>query len=97
MNLQSADSLDGPDAGAFGDKTLARKLLVDPGHDPQKRRFARPVDAEDADLGVGIEGEVDVFQDLFSAWVGLAETLHVINELPRYGDLVFGNPKVRRD
>ena len=23
------------------------------------------------------------------AWVGLAETLHVINELPRYGDLVF--------
>jgi type IV secretory pathway protease TraF len=28
MNLQSADSLDGPDAGAFGDETLARKLLV---------------------------------------------------------------------
>ena len=72
------------DAGAFGDETLAGKLLVDPGHDPQKRRFARPVDAEDADFGVGIEGKIDIFQDLFSTGVGLAEPLHVINELPRH-------------
>src|SRR6202045_4479871 len=57
------------DARAFGDETLAGKLLVDPGHDPQKRRFARPVNAEDADLGVGIEGKIDIFQDLFFAWV----------------------------
>ena len=36
-----------------------------PGHDPQKHRFARPVDAEDADLGVRIEGEVDLLKNRF--------------------------------
>jgi hypothetical protein len=53
--------------------------------------------AEDADLGVGIERQVDIFQDLLSAWVGLAETLHVINELPRHGVLVFPLENISRE
>ena len=43
------------DAGALGDPGLAGVFLVEPGHDLEQRRFARAVDAEHADLGVGIE------------------------------------------
>ena len=32
----------------------------------------------------GIEGEIDVLQDLLAARIGLAEALHVIDELPRH-------------
>ena len=71
------------DPGAFGDKTLADEFRVEAGHDAQQRRLARAVDAEHADLGVRIEGEVDVLQNLLAAGPGLAEALHVIDELAR--------------
>ena len=52
------------DPGALGDPGLAVIFLVDAGHDPQQRRFAGAVDAEHADLGVGIERQMDVIEHL---------------------------------
>ena len=69
------------DARALGHPALAGELLVDAGHDAQQRRFAGAVDAEHADLGVGIERQVDVLQDLAVARIGLGEAFHVIDEL----------------
>ena len=64
------------DPGAFGDEAFAGEFLVDPGHDPQQRRFAGAVDAEHADLGVRVEGEMDVVENLLArpdrSWSGLA-------------------------
>ena len=72
------------DPRALGDEALARIFLVGARHDAQQRRFAGAVDAQNADLGVGIKGEIDVLQDLLAARIGLAEALHVIDELPRH-------------
>ena len=69
------------DAGAFGDPAVTGKLGVEAGHDPQERRLARTVDAEHADLGVRVERQVDVIQDLLASRVGLGQALHVIDEL----------------
>ena len=52
------------DARALGDQALAGPFLVDAGHDAQERRLAGAVDAEHADLGVRVEGQVDVLEDL---------------------------------
>ena len=60
---------------------LAGEFVVEPGHDAQQRRLAGAVDAEHADLGVGIERQVDVLQNLPVARIGLGQTLHVIDEL----------------
>ena len=91
------------DPGAFGDPALAGELLVDARHDPQQRALARAVGAEDADLGIGIEGQVDVLQDLPVARIGLGQTLHVIDELPghcapllRLGSEEAGSPPTMR-
>ena len=73
------------DAGALGDPGLAGIFLVDAGHDPQQRRFAGAVDAEHADLGVGVERQMDVIEHL-SGRVGLGQTLHEIDELARHRD-----------
>ena len=69
------------DARALGDEALAGEFGVEAGHDPQQRRLARAVDAEHADLGVGVEGQVDVLEHLLAAGPGLVQTLHVIDEL----------------
>jgi hypothetical protein len=69
------------DTGALGDPGLPGELGVDARHDPQQGRFAGTIDAEHADLGVRIERQVDVLQDLPVARIGLRETLHVIDEL----------------
>ena len=69
------------DAGALGDPGLAGELLVDAGHDLEQRRLARAVDADHADLGVRVEGQLDVLQDLLAAGIGLGQALHVIDEL----------------
>ena len=70
------------DPRPLGDPAIARELGVDAGHDPQQRALAGAVDAEDADLGVGIERQIDVLQDLPVARIDLGETLHMVNELP---------------
>ncbi len=72
------------DAGALGGPSLAGKLGVEAGHDAQQRRLAGAVDAEHADLGIGIERQVDVLQDLAVARIGLGEPLHMVDELPRH-------------
>src|SRR5690606_38602272 len=69
---------------ALGEPRLAGELGVEAGHDPEQRRLARAIGAEDADLGVGVEGQRDVLQHLPPA-VGLGEALHMIDELPRHG------------
>ena len=69
------------DARALRDPALADEILVDAGHDAQQGGLARAVDAEHADLGVRVEGQVDVIQDLPVRRIGLGETLHVIDEL----------------
>ena len=69
------------DARAFGDPALAGEIRVDAGHDAQQCGFAGPVDAEHADLGVRVEGQMDVIQHLLGRRKGLGQTLHVIDEL----------------
>ena len=59
-----------------------------PGHDLHQGGFAGAVDADDADLGAGIEAQPDVLQDLLAAGIGLGQTLHHINELrPGHGNI----------
>ena len=43
---------------------FAHELFVLPGHDLEQRRFARTVRPQHADLGAGIEVQVDVLEDL---------------------------------
>src|SRR6266550_699812 len=71
---------------ALGDPRLAVIFLVDAGHDPQQGRFAGAVDAEHADLGVGIKRQMDVIEHLAVAGIGLGQTLHEIDELARHRD-----------
>ena len=73
------------DAGAFGDPGLAVIFLVEAGHDLEQRRLAGAVDAEHADLGVGVERQVDVIEHL-PGRVALGQTLHEIDELTRHRD-----------
>ena len=69
------------DAHAVGRPGFAGEFLVEPGHDPQKRRFARAVDADDADLGAGKELQPDVLQDLACrrdrSWTGPSSHKHI--------------------
>jgi hypothetical protein len=67
--------------GAFGDPAFAGKILVDAGHDAQQRRLAGAVDAQHPDLRIGVEGQMDVVQDLLRWRKGLGQTLHVVDEL----------------
>jgi len=56
---------------------LADELLVAPGHDLHQSRLARAVRPDDADLGVGIELQVDVAEHrLGRAGEGLGHALH---------------------
>jgi hypothetical protein len=63
---------------------FAVKLLVDAGHDAQKRRLARAVGAKHADLGVRVKTQVDIVEHLLAAGVRLGKPVHVIDELPRH-------------
>ena len=68
-------------ARTFGHPALADELLIDAGHDAQQGRLARAIDPEHADLGIGVERQVDVLQNLPVARIDLGEALHVIDEL----------------
>jgi hypothetical protein len=72
------------DPGAFGDPGLAGIVLVEPRHDLEQGRFAGAVDAENADLGVRIERQMDVVEHLAVTRVGLGKTLHEVDELARH-------------
>ena len=73
------------DTGALGDPGLAIILLVEAGHDLEQRRLAGAVDAEHADLGVGVERQMDVIEHL-PGRVALGQTLHEIDELASHRD-----------
>ena len=57
--------------GALGQPCLALKFVVEAGHDAQQRRLARAVGAEHADLGVRVEGQMNVVEHLLAAGIGL--------------------------
>src|SRR5262249_32766105 len=48
--------------------------------DAQQGAFARAIEADDANLGAIKIRQADVAQDLFTGWVGLADTDHGIND-----------------
>jgi hypothetical protein len=74
------------DADAFAGPGLAGVVLVHAGHDLHQRGLARAVDADDGDLGVRVELQVDVVQDrLGGAGEGLGEILHHIGVLLGHG------------
>ncbi len=56
--LQQADGV------SLGQLSLAVELLVSPGHDAQQRALAGAVATQHADLGAGVEGKPDVFENL---------------------------------
>ena len=70
-----------PCAHAVGGPGIAGEVLVQSGHDAHQGGLASAIDADNADLGPRVEAEPDVFQHLLAAGVGLAETLHHIDEL----------------
>jgi hypothetical protein len=68
------------DACTFSEPGFTGKFLVLAGDDAQHGGLTRAVGAENTDLGIRVEGQVDVFEDLLCA-VGLVEPGHVINKL----------------
>ena len=51
-----------------------------------KRRLARAVGADDADLRPRVEGEVDAFEHLTIGWVEARQAAHGVDELGSHGD-----------
>jgi hypothetical protein len=78
--------------GAISRPRLARELPVDPRNDLQERRLARAVDAHHADLGVGVEAQPDVLEQLLAAGPGFGQALHLKNVLLRHR----GRPRLPR-
>ena len=74
-------------ARALGGPSLAREILVHPGHDPHQGGFARPVHAHHADLHPRQKVEVDVLKAFLAARIGLGDALHVIDILIRCHDV----------
>ena len=56
---------------------FAGEILVLPGHDFHQRRFTDTIGADNADLGIGIELQIDILENRFLlVLVGLSQTLH---------------------
>ncbi|MNQ74393.1 hypothetical protein D3C85_891480 [compost metagenome] len=69
---------------AVGGAGFTRELGVQAGHDLQQGGLTRAVDPDDADLGVVVEAQPDVLEDLLAAGEGLGQTLHLENILLRH-------------
>jgi hypothetical protein len=76
------------DGEAFGQLRLAVVFLVDPRHDPQQRAFAGAIAAQDADLGAGVERQIDVFENFALANL-LVEIGNLINEFLTHANRLF--------
>ncbi len=74
------------DARPVGREGLSVELGVDARHDPEEGRLPRAVQAEDADLGAGEEGEVDPLQDLPLGRDDLPEVDHRVDVLRCHGE-----------
>lgn len=64
----------------LGEPGFTGIFLVEASHDFENGRLTGAVRAEDTDLGIGVEGEMDVLQNLLRA-IGLVQPSHVIDEL----------------
>ncbi len=73
------------DPGALGDPAFAVPIGIDARHDPKQGRFTGAVDAQHTDLGIRVEGQMDIVQDLLAARIGLGEATHMIDELTSHG------------
>ena len=73
------------DAHPLGGRRVAEELFVEPRHDAQERRLARPVRPDDADLGARVERQPDALQDLAVRRDHLAEVAHRENEFGGHG------------
>jgi hypothetical protein len=73
------------DADAVGRPRLAEEVLVDAGHDAQKRRLAGAVATDDADLGAREKRKVNALQDLLVRRVNATEILHREDILVSHG------------
>ena len=71
---------------AGGEARLASEAVVLARHDAQQRGLARAVGPDDADLGAGIEGQVDALQDLAVGRIEALEPAHGVDELGGHGD-----------
>ncbi len=69
------------DAGAGCRPGLAAIFGVEPGHDAEQGRFTGAVDAKNANLRIGIEGQIDILQDLPVPRISLGQAFHMIDEL----------------
>ena len=74
------------DGEARGEARLAGEAVVLARHDPQQRGLARAVGPDDADLGAGIEGQVDALEDLAVGRVEALEAAHGVDELGGHRD-----------
>ena len=82
------------DGRAFRRPGFTGEFGVMAGHDLQQRRLTRAVRAEDADLGIGVEGEMDVVENLLVP-ISLGEAGHVIDELASHGALYAPSVEMR--
>src|SRR5690606_5513639 len=71
-----------PDAGEGA--RVAEEIVVHPRHDPEQRGLARAVRPDHADLGAGVEGEVDALEDL-------AGRGHDLPQVPHREDVFAGH------
>ena len=60
---------------------LPFEVGLDAGDDLEQGGFSRSVQTQDADLGAIEKGQVDVFEDLFAGWEGLADLFHGKDDL----------------
>jgi hypothetical protein len=77
-----------PDAEARGQAGLAGEAIIEAGHDPEEARLARPVRADDADLGARIERDRDVLEDRPVRRVVPGEAVGAVDELGGHGPRV---------
>ncbi len=68
--------LEHSDGGVRMQRRFAAVLGVDAGHDPQQRRLAGAVVAEDADLRAGKEAQGDVIEHLLVGRMGARDLVH---------------------
>ena len=64
------------DLGAGKRPGIAEEIVVHPRHDAKERRLPSAIRAQDADLGAGIEGEMDAFEDLAGGRHDLSQVAH---------------------
>ncbi len=79
-----------PDREPGREARLAGEPVVQAGHDPEQARLARPVGADDPDLGARIERQRDVLEDRPIGRVVPGELVRAVDEFMGHGHRVAG-------